>query len=147
MRNMNKKGASLSGWTEGAIGAMLILMCLGIVIASLNSQYGKNYDSGFGLPTSTTKTQFDAYQGQLQTGLEGEASTNAISGVSVVSSWGIIKGGISMMWDFLNGQWIRNSVNLLQLGDAGTALGWGLTLLYIFSIGFILIKVLFKVKP
>lgn len=144
---MNKKGASLSGWTEGAVGVMLILMCLGFIITSMNSQYSKNYDSGFGLPTDDTKAQFDEYQGQLQTGLNGEATTNSISGVSVVSSWGIIKGGISMMWNFLNGQWIRNSINLLQLGNAGTALGWALTLLYIFSIGFILIKLLFKVKP
>lgn len=143
----NKKGASLSGWTEGAVGVMLFLICVGIIIVAMNAQYGQNYDSTFGMSSDTTKQAFNDYQGKLQQGLEGEASTNAVSGVSVVSSWGIVKAGISMMWDFLNGQWIRNSVALLNLGDAGVALAWALSLLYIFSIGFILIKILFKVKP
>lgn len=147
MRRMNKKGASLSGWTEGAIGVILLLLCVAIVIINLNAQYDQNYDSTFGMSSDATREKFEDYQGTLQTGLEGEASTNAINGVSLTSSWGIIKAGISLMFDFLTGTWVQNSVALLPLGEAGTWLGWALRLLYIFSIGFILMKILFKVKP
>ena len=146
MKIMNKKGASLAGWTEVAVGVILIMLCVSVIIGGMNSQYNKNYDTGFGLPTETSKSSLNSYKGNLQDSLNGEASTNAIGGVNVVGTWGTIKAGIQMMWDFVNGQWIRNSIRLLNLGTVGDYLGWGLTLLYIFSIGFIFIKLIFKVK-
>lgn len=144
---MNRKGASLSGWTEAGVGLILVLALLAIIVVGMNTKYGQSNDPTFGFSSSTTKSAFENYQGSLQTGMQGEASTNSINGISVTSSWGIIKAGLSMCWDLVNGQWIYNAVMLLQWGDAGVALAWALRLLFIFSIGFVLIKILMKVKP
>jgi hypothetical protein len=146
MIKMNKKAASMEGWTAVGVGLVVLLVCLGIVITEMNVMYSQNHDATFGMSSATTKAQFEAYQGTLQTGMQGEASTNAINGISVVSSWGVIKAGLSMCWDLVTGQWIYNAIMLMQLGGAGTILAWGLRLLFVFSIGFILLKILFKVK-
>lgn len=144
---MNKKGASLSGFTEAGIGVLLILGCLVIIVTQMNLDYNKNYDSTFGMGTNETKYKFEQYQNTLQEGIGSEASTNSVSGVSVVGSWGIIKAGLSMILDMVSGSWILNMVALLNLGQAGVILGWSLRLLFILAISFIMIKILFKVKP
>lgn len=144
---MNKRGASLSGWSEAAIGILLILSCITIIIVSMNIKYGKTEDPFFGMSSNSTKSQLDNYQTKLSTATEGDPSTSALSTVNVASSWGIVMAGVNIMFDFITGQWVQNAIRLLPLGDAGEPLGWALRLLFIFSIGYIIIKILFKVKP
>lgn len=139
--------ASLSGFTEMAIGIVIVLVCLSIVVTGMNSTYHQGYDTTFGIGHNVTKTYLDTYPATLETGIQGEATTNAINGVNVVTSWQIIRSGIQMIWDIISGGIIQNAVALLQLGQAGIILGWGLRLLFIFAMGFVLIKILFKVKP
>jgi len=147
-KTTNKKGASLSGFTEGAIGVLLILFIFGLVIIpSMNYKYGKNFDGTLGITTNDTQKELENYQGTLQTGLEGEASENALGGIWVLKSWGIIKAGITMVINFLTGGFIVNAISLLGFGQAGIYLGWAFRLLFIFALGFILIKILFKIKP
>lgn len=144
---MNKKGASLSGWSEAALGMILMLGALMIIVGFMNAKYNQNNDPTFGMSTNSTLDSFKDYQGTLQTGMEGEASTNSINGVSLVSSWGMIKTGLNIVFNFVTGGWINNAVGLLSLGEIGNNLALILRLLFILSIGFILIKILFKVKP
>lgn len=144
---MNKKAASLSGFSEAIIGVLLFLSCIVIVMVAMNHDYGQNYDPTFGITTNETANALNNYPGTLQAGMEGEASTNAIQGVNVVSSYGIIKEGLSIVFQFLTGGFIQNAVGLLNLGQAGTILGLSLRLLFILAVGFILIKIIFKVKP
>lgn len=146
--NWNKKGASLSGWAEGAIGIMVIVICLGVIIVGMNLQYHQSNDPTFGLSSDKTKADFEAYQNQLDAGLSGDASTNSITGgINLLSSWGMAKQGFNIIRDFVSGVWITNGVGLLGSGTAITALGWGLRLLFIFSLIFILITLIFKVRP
>jgi len=139
--------ASLSGWTEAGVGVILLLLCMGIIVSYMNIDYGQDNDPTFGMSTEDTLQDFKDYQGTLQTGLEGEATTEGTEGISLSSSWGIVKAGISMTFDFVTGGWINNAIGLMNLGKAGDYLALGLRLLFVFSIGFILIKLLFKVKP
>jgi len=143
----NKRGASLFSWTEIGVGVILIVACLVIIVGSMNQSYNKNYDGSFGIATNGTLEDFKGYQGTLQTGMSGEATTNAINGVNVASSWGVIKAGLNMAFNIVTGNWINNAIGLLHLGTAGDWLAMGLRLLFIFSIGFILIKILFKISP
>lgn len=139
--------ASLSGFTEMGIGIMLILFCLGIAVYSLNSDYDTNLDGTFGINTSATETEFNNYQGTLQESMEGEATTNSVFGVNVATSWGAVSAGLKMVMNFVTGGFIQDAVGLLNWGSAGTALGLSLRLLFIFALGFIFIKLLFKVNP
>lgn len=144
---MNKSGASLTSWSEVGVGVILIIACLTIVVVSMNHSYNQNYDGTFGIATNGTLQEFTGYQGAIQTGMSGEATTNANNGVNVATSWGVINAGINMALNMVTGNWIRNAVGLLHLGSVGVWLGTGLQLLFIFSMGFILIKILFKVSP
>lgn len=139
--------ASLSGWTEAGIGVILFMLAIGIVIVSMNHDYGQNYDPTFGIDTTNDYNNFTNYQGTLAASLQGETTQSDLGGLNLLTSWNIIKSGVSMVWSLLTGQWIVNAVNLIKLGAVGTFLAWGLRLLFIFSLGFILIKLLFKVKP
>jgi len=146
----DKRGASLSGWTEVGIGVIIIMTCLIIIIAGsngMNKLYGKNNDGTFGITTNTTKYYLDQYQDSLEKGAKGEAESSEITGISVPKAWLIITAGLSIVWDMVSGAWITNSIGLLNLGGAGDVLAWGLRLLFVFSVGFTVIKILFKVKP
>jgi hypothetical protein len=144
---MNKKGLSLSSLTEAMIGCILILLLVGIIIIGMNTSYNQNYDSSVGLGTNDTITSLNNYQTPLQNGLSTQASNNAINGVNVVGSWGMIYAGITTTLNFATGGFIQNAIGLLQLGTAGVWLGWAFRLLFIFGIVWIVIKLLFKVKP
>jgi hypothetical protein len=139
--------ASLSGWTEAGLGGVLVMLLLGIIMVNMNSLYNQNYDSTFGIASNSTLQSFQDYQGTLETGLEGEAESNALYGINLLTSWSIIKTGIKIVIDFVTGQWVQNAVGLLNLGDSGVVLGIILRLLFVFSLGFIVLKILFKVKP
>lgn len=143
---MNRKAASLSGFSEAIIGVLLFLGCVVTVMVSMNHDYGTNYDPTFGIATNDTATALNNYPDTLKTGVEGEASTNAIQGVNVVAAYGIVKEGLSIVFQFLTGGFIQNAVGLLNLGQAGVMLGLALRLLFILAVGFILIKIIFKVK-
>lgn len=143
----NKKGSSLAGFAEAGIGVIIILMIFALVIIpELNIKYGYNHDSTFGLSTNETRASFEDYQDTLKAGMESEASTNTYSGVSLSGAWGMTKAGLGMILDMVTGQFILNAVGLLNLGVAGTWLGWGLRLLFIFAVAFILMRIIFKVN-
>lgn len=147
----NKKGASLSSVTELAVGMVVLLLCLALVIQGFNDKYGcpngNNCDKTFGISTNDTRTRINNYKDTLQEGLQGEASTNQLNGLSLSTAWGMIRAGIDLTWRFASGQMIQNAVGLLQLGEVGIYLAWGLWILFILAMGFVLLKILFKVKP
>jgi|GEM_PF-6654887 len=142
----NKRGASLSGFTEVGILVILFLISIGILMTAMNLNYSQNYDATFGISPNETKGAFEDYQGTLGKGLEGEAS-QVTDGISVLTSWSIIKSGIKMVYNLVTGNFITNAFALMDLGEAGDYLAWAFRLLFIFAIGFIMIKILFKVKP
>jgi hypothetical protein len=149
---MDKRGLSLTSLTEAVICILLILFILAFVVIGgdqgMNSLYNQTYNSTFGL-TQVTETQnsLNSYQEPLKNGLGSDPTTNAVNGVNLVGSWGMIYSGIQIMLGFVTGGFIQNAIGLMQLGQAGFYLGWALRLLFIFGIAFIIIKILFKVKP
>ena len=138
----NKKAYSMSGWTEGILLSVLFVMVLGIVFAGLNSSYGESYD--IGLSTNATQEAFENYQDTLDAQIgSGEADFTSSSGLTLKSSWGIIKSGTGIIWSFLTGGWIETTV--MYMG-APPELALIMRILYFLSIGFIVLKILFKVK-
>jgi hypothetical protein len=139
---MNKKAYSLSGWTEGILLSVLIVMILGIVIQNMNGMYTENHQIGLG--TNTTKDAMVNYQGTLQSQIKGgEVEFSADQGLTLKSSWGILSSGINIVWDFLTGGWIETIVLYMKL-PVEVALIF--RILYFLSIGFIVLWILFKVK-
>ena len=138
----NKKGASLSGWTEGILFSILFIIVLGVVFAGMNASYGKSYSTG--LNTNATEQAFIQYQDTINNQIgSGEADFTSSSGLTLKSSWGIIKSGTSIIWSFLTGGWIETIVGYMGLPPQ---VGLIFRILYYLSIGFIILKILFKVK-
>lgn len=142
---MNKKGASLSGWTEGILFSVLFVFILTGVITSFNLDYGGS-NALTGLNTNNTFQAFSDYQSSSETQIaEGEAQFSQNEGLSVTSSWGVIKAGVDVIWNFLTGNWIEViTTDYMQLDDK---VGFTLRILYFISLVFIILAILFRRKP
>lgn len=140
---MNKRAVSLSGWTEGILLVLLFVGIFAIVIAGLNSMYGQNNDIGLG--TNTTQEAYQAYQDTLDSQIRGgEAEFTSNDGLTLKSSWAIIKSGTTIIWGFFTAGWIESIVDYMNLP---TAVAVTFRILFFLSLGYIILKILFKVKP
>jgi hypothetical protein len=144
---MNKKAASLSGLTEMILGLVLFMGALIIIVTQMNTQYSQSNDPTFGIASESTLNEFAGFQGSVQTGLEGEATTDQIEGVSLKSSWGMIKASGNLVFNFITGQWIYNGIKLMNLGEVGVKLATVLRILFVLAVAFIIMTILFKIKP
>ena len=143
---MNKKGYSLSGWAEVAIFTTLFMFLIIGLIASMNVTYEKSYDGSLGLSASllTTQGELTDYQDTLQQNVKQGQATSSGDGISLSTTWNIISSGLNIMWTFLTGGFIEQIVGLMKLP---TIVGHFLRILYVLSIGFILLKLILKIKP
>ena len=100
MKNINKKGYSFSGWVEGVLLVILFMGILTGVISNMNIHYGTAYEVGIG--DTITSTQGNLTR-QVTTGsdaiLEGEPEVST-EGLTLKSSWGILRGVSSTLWSF-----------------------------------------------
>ena len=145
-KQKNKKGYSLSGWTEVALFTTLFMLLIISLIAYMNVTYDQNYDGTFGLSDSieTTEGELSDYQETLQQNVRQGQATSSGDGISLTTTWSIITSGVGIMWTFLTGGFIEQIVGLMRLPSL---VGRILRILYVLSIGFILIKLILKIKP
>jgi hypothetical protein len=137
--------ASVSGWTEGILFSLAFLAILTIVIINFNGMYNQTYMVGLN-DSSNSQSLFVAYQDTAQNQVEGgEVDFNANQGITLKSSYGLIKDLISIVWRFLSGGWIEQVVDMLNLGESGNALAFTLRVLYFLSLVSALLYGLFKV--
>jgi hypothetical protein len=144
---MNKRGVSLTALSEMILGLVLVMACLLVIVGGMNNKYGQNNNPTFGIASNETLNEFAGYQQNVQTGMEGEATINQQEGISLTSSWGMIKAALNLIFGFINGQWIYNGINLLHLGAIGNTVALILRIFFILAIAFILFKILFKIIP
>lgn len=155
-QKMNKKGYSLSSWAEAMIACVLIVAMVGIIMNYYNERFSKTYDLGFNTPQmNSTMNRLLNYANDSQDQLSGgEVNFNSASGLTLLTSWGLITTFFSILWDFLMGSWINtiivgnaSGVGGLGLGPAGFLLAGALQLLYILSLVWIALYLLFRVQP
>ena len=142
----NKKAYSLSGWTEVALFTTLFMLLIIILVANMNVTYDANHDGTFGLSESLTKTQADLtdYQSTLEENTNQGTATSSGDGISLSTTWSIINSGLKIMWTFLSGGFIEEVIGMLRFP---TVVGTILRILFVLSIGFILLKLILKIKP
>lgn len=135
---------SLSGWTEGILLSVLIVILFGGVIVGFNTMYNK--DNQIGLGTNTSQSEFSEYQGTLADQIQsGEADFTSSEGLTLKSSWNIIESASSIIWNFFTGGWIETILtDYMKLPSIVATI---FRILFFLSMGFIILKILFKVKP
>jgi hypothetical protein len=135
----------LSSWTESIILSLVAAGVLILIVANLNLMYNKNYAVPFS-DSSGSEQLFINYQDTGQEQLKGgEVVLNAYQGITLKSSWGLITDAASIVWNFLSGGWIEQTVNAWNLGESGTALAKGIRIIYFLSLVFGLLYALFKI--
>lgn len=139
----NKRGYSLGGWIEGILFSLLVVSLIIIVAGGMNQKYGK--DNQIGIGGNTTTSALINYQGSAQTQTtEGEAVFTSTEGLTLKSLWGMLKGMISIIWDFLSGGWIETICSWMKLPLIVSTI---FRVLYFISIVLIIITIFQKVKP
>lgn len=143
----NKRGSSLAGWLEVSGGLVIIMTLILIIFSEMNSIYDKNLDGSFGISTNSTRQKLIDYQDTLKQNVkEGEASSSGL-GISLTTIWAIISAGVSMMWEIVTGGWISSAIiTYFHAGEAGVILALVLRVMFVLSIGLIVIKLVLKVK-
>ncbi len=140
---INKKAQTLQGWTEGIIIAILFVMAFGIVIVGMNDLYEKEHEIA-GLETGDLLTATESYQKGVEEKYRGgEASFLAQVGLTLKTSWDIIFSTMNLVWSFITGGWIETITDYMKLPPI---VGLIFRMLYFLSIGFIVLKILFKVR-
>ena len=135
----------ISGWTEGILFSLAFVLILSLVITNFNGLYGE--DNQIGLGTNTTASAFINYQdtsGQQITG--GEVDFDSSSGITLRSSWGVVKNIFSIVSNFLTGGWIEDIFAMTNLGEAGQIWAKYLRIIYVISLILAILYILFKVK-
>jgi len=135
----------ISGWTEGILLSIAFVLILGMVVTNFNGIYDKDLQIGLG--TNTTANAFIDYQdtaGSQITG--GEVDFDSASGITLKSSWGIVKNAFSMVSNFLTGGWIEDIFTMTNLGEAGQIYAEYLRILWVLSLILAVLYILFKVK-
>lgn len=136
--------ASVSGWSEAIILCLVFVAVLTLVAANYNTIYHKTNNVGFA--DNGTEQLFIDYQSTAQQQIKGgEVDFNAQQGITLKSSYGMAKDVLNIVWTFVSGGWIENTIGNIGLGEAGTALARGLRIIYFLSLVFALLYALFKV--
>lgn len=136
---------SLSGWTEGILLSIAFVIVLGLVVTNFNGLYDENNQIGLG--TNTTAESFTNYQDTAGDNiLGGEADFDSASGITLRSSWGITKEVFNIVGSFLTGGWIEQVFEMMSLGEAGQVWAKYLRILWVLSLIFAILYILFKVK-
>jgi len=140
--------ATLEGWTGTITIAVLFVLLFGVVVASMNNLYNKDYTIA-GLETDGYQSAFESYQENVESKLKGgEASFTSAVGLTVSTSWDVIVSTFNLLGNFISGGWIRTIIidYLHVQGNGGVILAFFLRGLFLLSIGYAILKVLFKVK-
>lgn len=135
--------ASLSGWIDGVLFTILFIVILSGVVGGLNTLYSKSFEMGLG--TDTTTGNIENYQTQLQEKIEGgDIDFSAETGISLSSSWDMIKSTLSVLWNFITGGMIETiCTDWLMLPKQ---VGGTLRILFFLAVTFLAIALLFKRK-
>ena len=144
---MNKKAQTMQGWTEGIAIAVLFVMVFSIIVVGMNSLYSKDHAIE-GLPTGDYYDKLKAQQDSMDEKFsEGDASFLGSVGLTISTSWDILFGTLTILWNFITGGWIETIlVDYMRLGETGSVVAYVFRALFFLSIGFIILKILFKVK-
>ena len=142
---MNKKGYSFSSWAEIALVVVLFLGTFTAVISEMNVLYGTDFSTGIGDTVNGTEISFresqDAFSDDI---LEGEPEISS-EGLTLKSSWKIIRSVSSTLWSFISGGIIYTIiVEWMMLPEA---LADTLLVLWLFSITLAVLMLLFRRKP
>jgi len=134
---------TFEGWTQIMVFSMLFVVVLAtIVIPQMNDLHGGS-NSIVGLGTDNLENSFQDSQKNIENKINsGDAGIFTVIGLTLSTSWDIIASFFNMFIGFVGGTWI-NTIIVSYLGFP-SQLAWVFRGLFIISLGFIIVRLLFK---
>ena len=148
LRKLNKKGYSMGSWTEGIILLLIVITMSIYIVAGMNELYGGTNNpilDNLGGITNDTYDDFIAYQDTANSEINsGEAQFDASQGLTLSSSWGLLKTISTAIWNFVTGNWIK--VVVIKWIGLPPFFALMFQALYFISLVLIILYLLFKVE-
>lgn len=140
--------AAFENWGEAILFSVGVVIVFGLIIVQMNALYGQTYTTGLDSKANSTKARFIEYTSDSRNKIDtGGVDYGTDAGFTLKSSYGILKDFLSLSWDFVSGGWIEEIVGYLNLGESGAVLAFILRILFIISLVFALIRLIFGVNP
>jgi hypothetical protein len=137
---------ALAEWGTGIILSVIVLFAFTSIASEMNHLY--NSDQNVELRDQTDiNNSFMNYMDNSQERMGGEIDLSSGNGITLKSSYDMVREFINLVWNFLSGGWIGDVIQLMNLGSVGARLAFWLRILYFVSLIFGLIYLLFKVNP
>ncbi len=145
IKQMNKRAAgSMQGIIEGLLMVILVTGLVAIIVVQMNNLYDKDY-SVAGVDYNDQLTKIQSYQANSTENLRtGDVSFLGSLGLSVSTSWNVASGAAQLIWQFLSGNMIRTII--IDWMGLPSLLASILQTLYYIMVGFILLKIIFRVS-
>lgn len=137
--------ANLETWVVSlGILTLFVILLNTAIIPELNENNNKSYTIT-GLPTSDFQDRFESYQSDLNTKLmNGTASFTTLGLLSLTTAWDVLVTTFQTIIYFITGGWIETIfTGYLHLSPIISIFIRGI---FIISIGFILLKIVFRIK-
>lgn len=142
---MNKKAGTMEGWITGIFIAMLfVIVFTTVVLPGMNTTHDGSY-AVEGLPTAGLESGFESYQSGMNEKISsGDVSFLGSLGMTLSTSWDILTSSVSTIATFLTGGWIMTICGMIP--GLPSIVAFILIGLYNIAIGFIILRIIFKVR-
>jgi len=142
---MNKKAGTMEGWITGIFIAMLFVIVFStIVLPGMNTDHDGDY-AVEGLPTDNLENSFQSFQSGMNEKISsGDVSFLGSLGMTLSTSWDILTSSVSTVATFLTGGWIMTVCRMIP--GLPSIIPFILIGLYNIAIGFIVLRIIFKVR-
>ena len=142
---MNKNAGTMEGWITGLFIAMLFVIVFStVILPGMNTTHSGDY-AVEGLPTSGLESSFQSYQSGMNEKISsGDVSFLGSLGMTLSTSWDILISSVSTVATFLTGGWIMTICGMIP--GLPSIVSFVLIGLYNIAIGFIILRIIFKVR-
>ena len=145
IKPLGKKGYTASGITEMIIIMICFIAAAGYMYDNLYSQYSQSWGLGNEYNTTTIQDSLTVYQDTMKENVEGgTVSLISYAGLVLETTWSIVVAIIKIIFQFITFSFIETA--LTQIGVPGL-IPLMVRALVTIGVGWIVIKLMFRVKP
>jgi len=143
---VNKKGTTLLLWIEIVILIGFFLGVMAIIGSDMNAKYEKNYDLTIGLNLTEQISDLAVYKSDIINDTSGGQTSMTDYGIlKLLTTPKILLQAAGIIWDVVNGSFIYSIISSAGLGAYGFPLAVALQILFVVSIGFIILRLVLRI--
>ena len=143
----NKRGATFQAFLEVMLFSVLFVGALAIIGSNMNNLYDSDKDLSMGIMSNSTLNNLKSTQSTLESSVsEGQSSFSSLGIFTITTLPRMLMTVLGIVKDFVLGTWIRNLVELMNLGEYTNLVIIIFQILYFFLLVFVLIKLITRVN-